>query len=104
MRAGRLRTGRLRTTVVETRHPRLNQDRLAIDLVMVDLVTIDLGVAVAVVIIARFRLHDPLVLPVNVRRIGANVMETAPENRVQQHRCDGDKSARGVHVGIPCGG
>ena len=73
---------------------------------MVDLVTIDLGVAVAVavVIIARFRLHDPLVLPVNVRRIGANVMETAPENRVQQHRCDGDKSARGVHVGIPCGG
>ncbi|PAY15868.1 hypothetical protein CKO51_29705 [Rhodopirellula sp. SM50] len=71
---------------------------------VVDQLTIAASMAVAVMAVTRFGWLDLLVRPVNVPRIGAGVMERAPENRVQQHRCDGEKSVRGVHARDPCGG
>lgn len=53
-----------------------------------------------VLVIARvgiFDLCDMLMFAVLMRLTRAGMMETAPEYRVQQHRCDGKKFTRNVH-------
>ena len=59
-------------------------------------------VAGMIVIVALARMLKDLVFAVDVRITRASMMKCAPQNRVQQHRCDGEKLARGVHVENPC--
>jgi hypothetical protein len=54
-----------------------------------------------VIVITRVRSRNVCnmrMLTMHVRITRASMMEAAPEYRVQQHRCDGDNPARGVHV------
>ena len=54
-----------------------------------------------VIVIARvgiFDLCDMLMFPALMRLTRASMMETAPEYRVQQHRCDSKKFARCGHA------
>ena len=56
-----------------------------------------------VIVIARvgiFDICDMLMFAVLMRLTRASMMKTAPEYRVQQHRCDGKKFARGGHADV----
>lgn len=85
-------------TVATTAQPATNGD-----LVIVVAITRMIVVAASmIVVVTRVCFLNLLMLTVNVRITRASMMKTAPEDRVQQHRCDGEKLARGVHVENPC--
>ncbi len=75
------------------------------DLVLVNFLVVAVTcmiVMVARVIVADARILRMLVVALDVRITGATMIETAPENRVQQHRCDSEELARRVHLEKPC--
>ena len=68
---------------------------------MIVVMTAVIVMITGVIVIARvdiFELCDLLICRVPMRLTRASMMETAPEYRVQQHRCDGKKVARSGHA------
>jgi hypothetical protein len=78
---------------------------LAVVGMLMVVVTAVIVMMAGVIVVARVgivNLCNVPMLPVLMRlaRARASMMETAPEYRVQQHYCNGDKFARGDHAEV----
>lgn len=75
---------------------------LVTSLLVLAIVTVVVVVALTVIAITRDRCRNRWQLLTMLMRITrAGTMKTAPENRVQQHRRDGEKLACEVHAENP---
>ena len=88
-------------TITTMAHPAVCSDLVLENFLVVTVTCMIVVVARVIVIVAGARILNMLVVAMDVRITRASMMQTAPENRVQQDRCDGEKLERGVHVEKP---